>query len=355
MKRRLVQIPRTRRQVEGLSLIEMMVALLLGLLVVSAAIGIFISNQQAYRATESLGRVQENTRMAFEVMARNVREAGGNVCNSSNTTPMINLINTPANRWWSRWGVTPGNVALGSGLLGVDAAAVTDAIGIGGNAADRVAGTPALITLAAEQRVATVVSHTPANQTFTVQNANHGFQMGDVLVVCGQDSDMVSMASAGGAGVGTVRMAGLFQMTNAGGGTTIRNAVGGTPGNASSNLGPGGSVFTYGPNASISRVQASVWYVGNGTDPANGRSLYQLNLTANGGTIAQEIIQGVDGLTLTYLLPGANQYVAASAVPVARWPEVTAVRIDLTLRANVGGGQINRNLVQIANLRNRSL
>ena len=54
----------------GLSLVELMVALVLGLLVVGAAIGVFLSNRQTYTATESLGRVQENARVAFELMAR---------------------------------------------------------------------------------------------------------------------------------------------------------------------------------------------------------------------------------------------------------------------------------------------
>ena len=60
--------PVARRAARGFSLIEMMIAMVLGLLVVGAAIGIFVSNQQAYRATEGLGRVQENVRMAFEMM-----------------------------------------------------------------------------------------------------------------------------------------------------------------------------------------------------------------------------------------------------------------------------------------------
>ena len=67
----------TPRLARGLSLIELMIALLLGLLVVGGAIGIFTSNRRAYNATESLSRVQENARVAFEMMSRDVREAGG--------------------------------------------------------------------------------------------------------------------------------------------------------------------------------------------------------------------------------------------------------------------------------------
>ena len=66
------------RFARGVSLIELMVALVLGLLVVGGAIGMFISNKQAYSATESVGRVQENSRLAFELMARDKKvERGG--------------------------------------------------------------------------------------------------------------------------------------------------------------------------------------------------------------------------------------------------------------------------------------
>lgn len=296
--------------------------------------------------------------MAFEMMARTVRESGGNPCNSTNSMPLINVLNNPANNWWSRWGVTPANAPLGSALVGFAPGAAVDGLATGAAAGQRVAGTPALVVISAEQRAATIVSHTPSTQSFVVQNANHGFQTGDLLVVCGQDSDVVSLASVTDAGVGTVRLGGLFQMSNAGGGTTIRHAIGGsTPGNASANLGPAGTEFTFGANATISRVQASVWYVGNAAAPAVGSSLYQRVLGPNGAMTTQEIIQGVQAMNLTYLLPGANAYVAADAVPAARWGEVAAVRIELTLQGtqNVDGAPITRQLVQVANLRNRSL
>lgn len=350
--------PRVRRHEMGLSLIELMVAMVLGLLVVTAAIGIFVSNQQSYRATESLGRVQEGARMAFEVMARNVREAGGNPCNSTGSTPLINLTNNAANNWWTRWGVSPANAVLGSALIGVDGATAVGGLNSGGGANERVAGTPALITISAEQRVAVIVSHTPASQTFTVQNANHGFQAGDLLVVCGQDGDITSLANITDGGVGTVRLAGLFQMSNAGGSTTVRNVSGGaSPGNATANLGPANTLFNYGPNAVLARVQSSVWYVGNGTDATLGNSLYQRVRTPNDVMVDQEIIQGVQAMNLTYLLPGATGYVAAAAVPAGRWGEVSAVRIELTLRGPgaIDGRRIDRRLEQVVNVRNRSL
>jgi type IV pilus assembly protein PilW len=66
----------------GFSLIELMVALVLGLLVAGAAFAIFHANQLSYRSNEGLNRVQESARVAFELMSRDIRAAGGSACSN---------------------------------------------------------------------------------------------------------------------------------------------------------------------------------------------------------------------------------------------------------------------------------
>jgi prepilin-type N-terminal cleavage/methylation domain-containing protein len=55
---------RGRRRSAGFTLVELMVALVLGLIVTGAALAMFLTNQRVYNTTESLGRVQENVRTA---------------------------------------------------------------------------------------------------------------------------------------------------------------------------------------------------------------------------------------------------------------------------------------------------
>lgn len=72
-------LPRTstRRRQGGFSLIELMVALVLGLVLIGGVINIFVTNQQAFRTNENLARLQENARISFELTAREIRQAGG--------------------------------------------------------------------------------------------------------------------------------------------------------------------------------------------------------------------------------------------------------------------------------------
>ena len=70
-----------RRQL-GLSLIELMVALVIGLLLLGGLIQIYLSNKQSYNAQEQLARMQESGRFAMDLITRDLRRAGywgGNV------------------------------------------------------------------------------------------------------------------------------------------------------------------------------------------------------------------------------------------------------------------------------------
>src|SRR3546814_5610031 len=72
--------PKSLQRARGVTLIELMIALVLGLLVVAAAIGIFLSNKQVFRTSDNLSRMQENARIGFELMARDLRMAGASAC-----------------------------------------------------------------------------------------------------------------------------------------------------------------------------------------------------------------------------------------------------------------------------------
>jgi len=60
----------------GVSLVEIMVALVAGLILMAGVIRIFVANKQTYRVNEAAARIQENARVAMEFLGRHARMAG---------------------------------------------------------------------------------------------------------------------------------------------------------------------------------------------------------------------------------------------------------------------------------------
>lgn len=316
----------------GFTLIELMIALLLGLLVVGGAIGIFMSNSRTYKATESLGRIQESARMGFELLARDIREADGTPCRQPQPVPatgadammlpVANLLNETD--WWASWG---------TGLRGFESGALAGSL----------AGTDAIQVHSATRGATTVASF--ASSEFTLSAAADGFAAGDVVMVC--DGNQGTIFHAGTPSGSTVPV--------------------GTTGNCGTNLGLGGACgstsYTYSTAANgqamMAQVDAVRWYVGpNGR---GGNSLWQRRM----GALPAEIIDGVLDLELTYLLPGATSYVNATTVGT-RWKDVTAVRIALGLEGQQGteedrikvgtdGRGLRRQITHVVTLRNRNI
>jgi type IV pilus assembly protein PilW len=329
-----------RAKTRGLSLIELMIAMVLGLVVVASASAIFISNRQTYRATESMGRLQEGGRVSFELMARDIRQAAGNPC--ARDLRVANVLRNPATNWWSNWNSTI------IGYEDSDGAAFPFSAAVGG----RVAGTDAIEMKSADNvSGVTVVSHNPPSAQFQVNTTSHPLTDGDIVMVC------------------DFRQATILQVTNASPGTNTTivhndgNSV--SPGNCSKGLGfptncgsTNGTPYTYDPTSTIVKMQASRWYVGN--NESGGRSLFRAVLTNNGGNAGvanQEIVSGINNMTLQYLVRNGADYVNASAVAPNDWANVVAVRVLLTMagtdRIGTDGNPIQRNLAHTVTLRNR--
>ncbi len=125
-----------------------MIALMLGLLVAAAAAGIFLANRQTYTVTGSLARVQENVRFAFELMARDIREAGGNPCGRH--LPVSNVVTGAGANWWTNINSTvdPATGELispwNNSLRAYGAAQPIAGLAFGAGAGQRLAGTEAV-------------------------------------------------------------------------------------------------------------------------------------------------------------------------------------------------------------------
>ena len=325
-------------RIKGFALIELMIAMVLGLVILGGVGSVFVASRQAFRTNENLARVQENARTAFELMAREVRGAGGSPCG----TPWVaNVLSNPTATWWKDW-------AAGS-LIGYDGALTPPAKAFGTGTAERVAGTDAiLIKSGTLQSPFMIVSHDAAAARFTLNGTDNSIEPGDVVMGC------------------DYRSAAIFQVTAWNqGAKTIDHAVGGTSLNCSIQLGvPGNdcgtrSSKTFLGGGFVAPYSALFWYVGN--NDRGGRSLYRMDTAST-----TEIADGVTDMQIEYLTRTvasgslASSYLAAGSI--AGWTDgaanrVVAVRISIDLESGeiVGTDQapLARQIIHVVSLRNR--
>jgi type IV pilus assembly protein PilW len=64
------------RPQRGLTLVELMVALVMGLVLLGGVVTVFVANKETYRVQDALARVQENGRFALSLLTRELRTSG---------------------------------------------------------------------------------------------------------------------------------------------------------------------------------------------------------------------------------------------------------------------------------------
>ncbi|WP_152624833.1 PilW family protein [Xanthomonas sp. GPE 39] len=319
---------RPRRQ-SGFNLIELMISMLLGLLVVGAAIGIFISNRKTYSATEGLSRIQEAARTGFEMMAQDIREAGGNQCDSG--LPVVNVLTDSTQQWFTNWALP---------LSGYENGGPAD-LKLTLAPADR---SDVIQILSAGTGGATVIQHDPVANTLMLNAAAPDLHAGAIMLLCDrQQLAVLQVATVAGTNV-----------TYATGGLNACAQLGRVPSVCATT---GSNSYKFEMNSILSELRAVRWYVDTATSNV-GRSLYQQVIGPGGAPVKNEIAEGVTSLNFTYLLTGANAYVDAGAVGANNWANVVAVRIVMTVNSNdpVAAGQqpAQRTFSTTVSIRNRN-
>ena len=238
-----------RQRMAGFGLIELMIALVLGLLVMGAAFAVFQSNQATYRANEGQNRIQESARTAFEMMSRDIRAAGGGPC--SNASAMA----TPGGRS-DLYRNTPISVGSTTQLRTVS----------GDDAAYRItAATDTTVTL--------------DTRDITADQVDDVFDVNDWLLLCNGNWTALVQVSGIAGSVLTY-------------GTSFN---------------PRASLYTAPTTAGAARLRDTLW-----TTADNGRGGRSLYVSRDGGA-SQEVAEGVQSLAISYLVDGATSYVTNPA------------------------------------------
>ncbi|KKL26660.1 hypothetical protein LCGC14_2393050, partial [marine sediment metagenome] len=170
---------------QGLALVELMISLVLGLVIVGAVTGIMLSNIQGFRTTRGLAQVQDAARVGFELLARDIRQAGNVPC--GNDIAVVNILNPAQNAiipWQYDWDNAVKGFGGGTSLVGVT---------------NQIAGTESLVMLSGQGSNTYMTEYNSAagSADFVAGPAGNSLRDGDVLLVCNE------------------RLGTIFQMVNA--------------------------------------------------------------------------------------------------------------------------------------------
>ncbi|PJK12854.1 pilus assembly protein PilW [Lysobacteraceae bacterium NML07-0707] len=97
---------------QGLSLIELMIAMLIGLLLILGIMQVFSASRVSYQLSEGMSRTQENSRFAIDMLQRDIRMAGHFGCISDQALNPWDRASTFASSFETNAGVLPTESAL---------------------------------------------------------------------------------------------------------------------------------------------------------------------------------------------------------------------------------------------------
>jgi type IV pilus assembly protein PilW len=303
--------PNTRRaRMQGLTLIELMISLVLGMVLVGGVLVVFLGSQTTYKTSDNLSKMQDSARISFALISHEIREAAGTGCGngsrldnaiSRRNESILNAAQATTPAWWS---------VMGNGVQGYDGGTASPAIAIGTGTTQRISTTDAIQLTGAYGSGFSIDAHNNTGYSFTLNTATSGLSANDILIACDYKQSTVLNAS-------TVTGKTVTYAAGAGSARNCGTALGFDADNNCST-----TAYKYDSLvARLYRFGASTWYIGNGT---NGRpSLYRVFLN---GT-PEEIAPGVTDMQIQYLQNGNTAYVDAASI--TDWTAVIAVRVTL--------------------------
>ena len=277
----------------GITLIELMIALVIGLLATGAMLKVYVDSSRLYRFNEGLARIQENGRFGLEFIRRDARMAGFWGCYHG-----ADLTNR----------ISPGS----TGYISYELNDITGTNNDGLNSSDSIAFS------GAGNSVATVSSNMTSADSAIPISSTGIFELGEALLI----SDCET--------------ADIFQLTSIGGSAPSLTLIHGTEGNTSVELSK-----AYAAGSRLYRVQQITFCIAKGANPAQP-SLRQLVNPTSGQTCqdhGDELVEGIENMQILFGEDTdangdgtANRYLSFGASDLDM-DRVVSVRISLLARS----------------------
>jgi len=312
----------------GLTMIELMVALALGL-VITAAVGyVYLSGLQGYRTQDALSRMQENARYAFEVISTDVRLAGSLGCDHA--TAANDLVNNTD--WYKD--------VLGKPLAGDDDVTAASACAAWGTPCK--VGTDMVASLYADNTQEHIVQAHDLTTSLITLDTIDGISSGDLLVATDCSHAAVFQTTAVDATGKTVEHLDAASAGSPAGSGNLSEKLG------TVSPGPVFNPYTYVLGSKVYPLHAATYYIA--TNPAGQPALYRLVPQGDPPTpTAEEVVEGVEDMQILFgedtdntndnsdnftgaTTPYLKTEVYHGAGSVVDWGRVTSIKISLLLR-----------------------
>ncbi len=297
----------------GLTLVEILVSLVIGLFLMGGIFRVYLANKEAYRLNDAMARLQENGRFAIEFLARDLRLAGYNGCGGRmrDVTSTLNPTTDPRFDFEDH---IQGYEADGSGWSPsfdgqvIDAPrAGSDILLVRGAFSDpvRITGQP---NNTADCALGNAASHTADLKV----NDSRGLTAGDIVLAT------------------DCSHATIFQITNVNQNGNLVHNTGNVvaPGNRTKDLGA-----CYAGQGQLMKMETRIFYV---RDNDRGQpALYRIRGTG----APEELVEGVEQIQVRYGVDtdndrSANKYATADQVTAAgEWTRVVSLRVEMLLHS----------------------
>jgi len=298
----------------GFTLVELMIAMLLGAFLIGGIMQIFLGSRQTYRMQENLSRLQENGRFVMDFISRDNRMMGFQGCVSRSIVP--NIIIDPKN---PNPNPAPATLAggLSSPLVGSNNVANNWSVGACGAANACVAGTDAITYHFGAGCGGYLTGNMgTVNANIQIPAANScNINMYDVLMLsdCGSSDIFIATSASSGSGVQTIAHANNQNTTN--------------------NLSK-----LYGSDAEVLVFRSYSFFIRNNTD--GEPALWRLdNAKPTSTTNPIELVEGIENMQILYgadtdaTPDGAANYYVAAGTTGLNMNQVVSIRVSVLVRS----------------------
>lgn len=301
----------------GVSLIEVMIAMTLGLFLIGGVFTLFMGSQATYKTQGAVSNVQESLRFGFEYLAYDLRMAGYMGC--ANIRDMY-----------------PPNSPNGSTLQQVVANPPVPSVGLGGSvrgfnggagwtnptAITHVAGTD-VISLSRASLASMHISENSSGSNFKIDSGStpHGFSVNQILIVTDCQRSDIFRATAVSATSGSTTITHASNLNTQPAGSAC-------PAGSGKIVTECSSMGNYKSDAQVASLESVTFFIG--INPQGNPALYKVDTSTN------ELVEGIFDMQLEYGLDtiDGTPFIADSysATP-GNWSQVVSVRLALQARS----------------------